>query len=168
MHWQAVGVRWALRLSRNVVAIEISTVIGVKSVLLRQNRTGWINVVVLLLYLVVINIVNIFKWATSWIDGSDEIRCGWASWTSWTRCSSSCGEGIRVRERPCKGHSNTCRGRNREEEQCTSRECDLVDGKNSKSLSCWQCDNYPLSKCLYYSIFWHLTFQQLIHSWIIL
>ena len=33
---------------------------------------------------------------------------------------------VRVRERPCKGHSVSCKGRNREEESCFNRSCDEI------------------------------------------
>ena len=41
---------------------------------------------------------------------------------------------LRVRERPCKGHSVSCKGRNREEESCFNRSCDdIIDNSESNS-----------------------------------
>lgn len=57
---------------------------------------------------------------------------GWAIWTAWTMCSNTCGHGIRMRERACRGQSNNCHGRNREEEQCDRGPC--ISLKDSGSI----------------------------------
>ena len=51
---------------------------------------------------------------------------GWAAWSSWSTCSNTCGHGLRVRERPCRGQSQSCHGRNKEEETCERGPCTTI------------------------------------------
>ncbi|CAG5094419.1 Oidioi.mRNA.OKI2018_I69.XSR.g13541.t1.cds [Oikopleura dioica] len=69
------------------------------------------------------------------LDGSDELQCGWAAWTGWTRCSRTCGNGLRLRERACRGHQKLCSGRNREQEECFAGACvDTVAGERDADV----------------------------------
>ena len=53
----------------------------------------------------------------------------WQAWGGWSQCTSSCGEGLRVRARGCSGSGGgsgseeTCPGDSTETEGCISAEC---------------------------------------------
>ena len=52
-------------------------------------------------------------------------------WQEWAGCSTSCGPGRRLRERPCvppKFGGKACPGQHEEEEQCEQRPCPTEDG----------------------------------------
>ncbi|XP_053681415.1 hemicentin-1-like [Anopheles nili] len=53
---------------------------------------------------------------------------GWSEWTPWTRCSKSCGTGIKTRKRFCnnpepKSGGKACVGQNIEHTQCAVKRC---------------------------------------------
>ncbi|KFB46823.1 AGAP002268-PA-like protein [Anopheles sinensis] len=53
---------------------------------------------------------------------------GWSEWTPWTRCSKTCGKGIKSRKRFCnnpepKAGGKPCAGANVEHEQCGTKRC---------------------------------------------
>ena len=48
----------------------------------------------------------------------------WQQWGQWSPCSSSCGEGTRMRARPCSNPNEQCPGDSTEAESCmVSEEC---------------------------------------------
>ena len=52
---------------------------------------------------------------------------GWGSWTNWSLCSATCGDGHRSRQRFCNnsvpaGSGNNCSGSNTERETCNITE----------------------------------------------
>uniref|UniRef100_A0AAG5CQZ0 Cell adhesion molecule n=1 Tax=Anopheles atroparvus TaxID=41427 RepID=A0AAG5CQZ0_ANOAO len=57
-----------------------------------------------------------------------QVDGGWSEWKEWTRCSKTCGKGIKSRRRFCdnpapKGGGKPCRGPNVEHEQCGTKRC---------------------------------------------
>ncbi|XP_052278485.1 coadhesin-like isoform X2 [Dreissena polymorpha] len=58
---------------------------------------------------------------------------GWGSWFPWERCSQECDGGFRRRERRCdnpppRHGGETCPGKEEEDEQCNTHECDVQGG----------------------------------------
>ena len=49
----------------------------------------------------------------------------WLEWTSWSNCTNSCGDGIKIRNRKCQTQMNqaACIGKNQETQQCRTKSC---------------------------------------------
>ena len=47
----------------------------------------------------------------------------WQQWGSWSQCTSSCGEGVRIRARACSGSDQQCLGDSTEAKACNIAEC---------------------------------------------
>ena len=63
----------------------------------------------------------------------------WQAWGGWSQCTSSCGEGLRMRARGCSGSlggsEDSCPGDSTETEECISAGCPgIVDGDISPFL----------------------------------
>ena len=52
---------------------------------------------------------------------SDELE--WQQWGGWSQCTSSCGEGVRIRARACSGSDQKCIGDSTEAQVCKIEEC---------------------------------------------
>ncbi|XP_033122895.1 uncharacterized protein LOC117121719 [Anneissia japonica] len=50
---------------------------------------------------------------------------GWDVWGEWSLCSSSCGEGVRIRTRKCIDSINECSGEPSRSEPCNTMRCDI-------------------------------------------
>lgn len=50
---------------------------------------------------------------------------GWSSWSNWTSCSRTCGYGIQVRSRFCRGNKE-CRGEGLMVRSCQLKSCDIL------------------------------------------
>uniref|UniRef100_H2YEX9 SCP domain-containing protein n=1 Tax=Ciona savignyi TaxID=51511 RepID=H2YEX9_CIOSA len=59
---------------------------------------------------------------------------GWSTWSSWSRCSTTCGGGIRTRNRGCQALSSSqCPGPRRERGPCNTQSCSAASGWSSWS-----------------------------------
>ena len=65
--------------------------------------------------------------------GSCPVHGGWSTWSSWSKCSTSCLTGTRIRHRNCNNPipqygGNLCNGASTQMENCSSQECP-IDGR---------------------------------------
>lgn len=70
----------------------------------------------------------------------------WLEWSSWSKCSHSCGDGLKIRTRQCNGTTlfgHSCSGDGRETDLCKHMEC---SGKADVLVSEW-LDWSSWSKC---------------------
>lgn len=70
---------------------------------------------------------------------------GWSSWTKWSNCSKTCGEGVSKRVRLCdnppqQGNGTICQGINSESKSCKISNCPVINGKWSVWSSWSECD----------------------------
>ena len=50
----------------------------------------------------------------------------WQSWTTWSECSSTCGQGFKIRSRACLGERHHCQGKATQYETCPDNpECQV-------------------------------------------
>ena len=47
----------------------------------------------------------------------------WTTWSLWTTCSVTCGEGLRMRTRSCQGSPEQCQGDAIQEQTCVEVDC---------------------------------------------
>nr|XP_039268100.1 A disintegrin and metalloproteinase with thrombospondin motifs adt-1-like [Styela clava] len=66
--------------------------------------------------------------------GEDECIGNFGTWSVWTKCSETCGNGIRTRSRSCEGGTK-CIGKSQESEDCKVKECPVF-GKWSQWTVC--------------------------------
>ena len=77
-------------------------------------------------------------------DLKDCFKGEWTTWSSWSTCSKSCGQGLKSRNRDCKGpwHPNylkyKCRGAKDESQSCSVQDC---TGQWSSTWSNWSACN---------------------------
>ncbi|CBY21110.1 unnamed protein product [Oikopleura dioica] len=66
------------------------------------------------------------KFATAETKNCGEEKCpaalGWADWTAWTQCSSTCGNGEQLRTRACPD-GETCPGTGEQRQRCSNQDC---------------------------------------------
>ena len=54
---------------------------------------------------------------------SSDIEREWQQWGNWSQCTSSCGEGVRIRARACSVLDGQCLGNSTEAKVCKIAEC---------------------------------------------
>ena len=47
----------------------------------------------------------------------------WQGWSEWSKCSSSCGKGLKIRARACNGSQRSCQGESAETKECFVTVC---------------------------------------------
>ena len=62
----------------------------------------------------------------------NKLSSAWSSWTVWSECSVTCGDGVSIRQRSCLAETNmateVCTEKREERKECVSQAC--VKGKD--------------------------------------
>ena len=51
----------------------------------------------------------------------------WEDWTTWSECTTTCGQGVKIRTRACVGEQHHCEGKATQYETCADNpECEVL------------------------------------------
>ena len=94
--------------------------------------------VLLLLLLLLLLTVTLFLYSLSYIlfvipESIKPSDSEWEEWGDWSTCNSSCGPGLKIRARGCKGGDGACRpGKPTDTTNCNAPFGPCTDSKRSK------------------------------------
>ena len=81
----------------------------------------------------------------------------WQAWGPWTRCSTSCGTGSKIRARACSKNDGSCPGESTEAKDCRVQNQDRCPSSHFLHFYRTQVRSLPVTRSVSHSYFWDFT-----------
>ena len=81
----------------------------------------------------------------------------WQAWGPWTRCSTSCGTGSKIRARACSKNDGSCPGESTEAKDCRVQNQDRCPSSHFLHFYRTQVRSLPVTNSVSHSYFWDFT-----------